>query len=109
MEPILINIAEDFTDAPGARNRSDGEFSGEEFYETILKPKFELAVEEGRNVLIDFDNSWGYASSFISGTFSRLTTDFGKKKSIEVLRFKSNDDGSIIDKVLEEINKSTNE
>ena len=33
---ILINICNDFTDTPGARYRSEGDFSGEEFRETIL-------------------------------------------------------------------------
>ena len=37
---IKISIAKDFSLYPGARYRTDGDNSGQQFYEDILKPKF---------------------------------------------------------------------
>ena len=36
---IIINICRDFTETPGARYKSEGEFSGEEFRDDLLKHK----------------------------------------------------------------------
>ena len=44
MEDIIIDIKADFPDSPGARYRKDGPHSCEEFFEVLLKPKFEEAV-----------------------------------------------------------------
>jgi hypothetical protein len=108
MDKILIKISTDFADAPGARHRADGPNSGEEFFDTHLQPKFAKALEESKKLLIDFDDTWGYASSFISGAFGRLADSFGKKTVMGILEFKSNDDPSVIDKVKVEIAKSDN-
>lgn len=108
MEKIVINISKDFSDAPGSRNISDGINSGEDFYQKLLKPKFIEAKEKGIKLLIDFDNSWGYASSFISGSFGSLADDFGRNTSLKYLEFKSSDDPSLEEKIITEINKSEN-
>ena len=44
MDNICINIKNDFSDSPGARYRKDGPNSGQQFYEEILKNKFEEAT-----------------------------------------------------------------
>lgn len=103
MENKKIIICSDFTDAPGARYRKDGQKSGEEFYEDLLRPKFLEAEKDNVKLLIDFDNVWGYASSFISGSFGRLSTEFGKEKVSSILDFKSKDDPLLIKKIQEEI------
>lgn len=84
IKDVEINIAKDFGIYPGARYRSDGDFSGEEFYEDILKPKFEEVLSAGDSSLsINFDGTYGYASSFISEVFIRLVKDFKDKKLIK--------------------------
>ena len=50
MEDIIIDIKADFSDSPGARYRKDGPHSGEEFFEVLLKPKFEEAVRAEFNL-----------------------------------------------------------
>ena len=40
-----INIAKDFSDAPGARFIKEGEFSGELFRKEWLEPRFIEALE----------------------------------------------------------------
>lgn len=96
-----ISVAIDFTMSPGARYRSDGKFSGEEFYEDILKPKVNDAWNDtGKGIFIDFDGTFGYASSFISEVFIRLVKDFPDKKKIkEIFKFKSNEDSFLIEAI----------
>lgn len=103
MSTIKINIARDFSDAPGARYRKDGEKSGEEFYEEILHPKFQEAIEKDIRLFIDMDNTWGYPSSFISGSFGRLSHQYGKDLVKDHLELKSDDDKSLITLIKKEI------
>ena len=49
---IVIDIAKDFTDEPGARNYSDGLFSGEEFFDKLLRPKYIEAKEQNQKLKI---------------------------------------------------------
>lgn len=110
MEQIKITIASDFSDAPGARFIADGDNSGELFYTQLLRPRFVQAKENSQKLFIDFDNTWGYASSFISGAFGRLADEFGKKTVEKYFNFefKSNDDPTLFRKVKDAINKSSN-
>lgn len=94
-----INIAKDFSKYPGARYRNDGDHSGQEFYEDILKPKFlPIWSDPKKKLVIDLDGTFGgYASSFISEVFIRLVKDFKDKSSIkERLEFKSDEDPLLI-------------
>lgn len=98
-----IIIATEFTDAPGARYKEDGPFSGEEFYHDLLLPAYRLAVKDNSVILIDLDDTWGYASSFISGSFGRLSQEFGSENVLKHLTFKSEDSPALIQKVIGEI------
>ncbi len=99
MSDLHINIADEFTPFPGARYVTDGKFSGEEFYETILKPKVQSIWKTQNSFLtIDFDGALGFASSFISEISIRLVRDFkDKKKIFEKIKFKSDEDPLLID------------
>lgn len=105
---ITIVIATDFTDAPGARYRKDGPKSGEEFLETLLRPRFVAAKESGSTLLIDLDGTWGYASSFLSGSFGALSREFGRETVRKYLRLKSDEDRVLLDKIGEEIESEGN-
>lgn len=94
-----IIISTDFTDAPGARYKTDGAKSGEEFYELILKSKYEAALAKKGKLFIDLDNTWGYASSFISETFGRLAREYGQENVLKNLELKSEDEPLLIDKI----------
>lgn len=63
-----INLAYDFTNAPGGRYRWQGEFSGEEFREDVLVP----ALAESRQVVIDLNGALGLPSSFLDEAFGEL-------------------------------------
>lgn len=98
-----IIIAKEFTDHVGARYRTDGEWSGEKFLEEMLLPKFEKAVADGYSVLVDLDGLYGNPSSFISGSFGKLSVDKGAALVLEHLQFKSDDNPLRIVKVTNEI------
>ncbi len=95
MKTMTINIAEEFSDAPGARYIDDGPDSGELFYQKVLKPKFKSALELHTDLIVDMDGTFGYATSFISESFGNLSKDFGALKVLEVLKIKSDEDSEI--------------
>ena len=82
MKDIIIDIKADFSDSPGARYRKDGPHSGEEFFEVLLKPKFEEAVRNKVKLIINLDGVWGYPSSFVSGAFGKLSLEIRKNRII---------------------------
>jgi len=99
---ININIVKDYTDAPGARYIDDGEFSWEQFYENILKNKYQEAIDTKQKLYIDLDWTYWYPSSFLSEAFWRLYINFWKEKDIwETLELKSDEDASLIDFIKE--------
>lgn len=102
-----INISKDFTDSPGARYKSDGPFSGEEFYEKLLEPKFLEARKQNKILVIDLDNSWGYASSFISGSFGKLSIAYTANEVLKYVNFISLDIPLIPEKIIKEIKNPT--
>ena len=61
---ITINIATDYTKTPGGRFISEGEYSGQDFREKVLKPKFLQALENNDQLTVILDGGYGYATSF---------------------------------------------
>jgi hypothetical protein len=98
-----IIIAIDFATTPGARYRRDGDFSGEQFLEELLLPKFEKAVSENYILLIDLDKVWGYPSSFVSGSFGKLSIAKGADLVLKHISFKSDENPIRLEKVIYEI------
>lgn len=69
---ISVLPVQEFTDTPGPRLRKEGEHSGEEFREDLLRPRFEDAAEHGCILVVDLDGTAGYASSFLEEAFGGL-------------------------------------
>lgn len=103
---IEINISKDFAIEPGARNYSDGEFSGEEFYDTLLKPKYLEALKNKVKLKIILDGTEGYASSFLNEAFSRLGTEFNADEVWNNILLISDEIPKYIKKVKESIYES---
>jgi hypothetical protein len=101
MEAVIeiLNIAKEFTPAPGARNVDEGPYSGEEFLNKVLKPKFENALAEDFTILVDLDNTEGYATSFLEEAFGGLARMYGSEKVLNHLEFKSDDEPLLIDEI----------
>jgi hypothetical protein len=68
-----IDFVREFTDCPGGRLRIHGDFSGEEFRDTILKP----ALEEHDRVILHLNGAVGFPSSFIDEVFGIVSKDIG--------------------------------
>jgi hypothetical protein len=103
-----INIAEDFSDSPGARYRTDGPHSGEEFYEDFLRSKLNLVwKDKKRGIFLNLDGTYGYASSFWSEVFIRVVRDFKDKKTIKKkFKFKSEDEPLLINTIIQKIDEA---
>lgn len=99
-----IKIATDFSDTPGARVRSDGPFSGEEFREDMLMPLFEDGSDNGK-ILIDLDGAEGYPSSFLEEAFGGLARIVGAEKVEERIEFQSTEFDYLIPKIDEFISR----
>lgn len=111
MKRKVFKIAEDFTDAPGGRYRTDGPFSGEELTDKITEELENLELGEG--LLIDLDGTYGYASSFLEEAFGGLII----KHDNPVLRlddqwplieFKSDEEPYLIDDITRYIREAKN-
>lgn len=102
-----IIIREDFSDCPGARYRKDGPNSGEEFYENLLEPKFKNAKKNNTKLEIDLDGVWGYPSSFVSGSFGKLATQYSYKDVLAIIVFISKDSMTIKNRIISEITNPT--
>lgn len=100
---IKINIAEEFSDTPGAREDKDGHFPGDDFFIRFLKPNFDYAVKNNGLLLVDLDGCEGFPSSFISASFGRLSTEYGAETVFKYLIFKSNESPFQIEKINNEI------
>lgn len=92
MNDLIISVSRDFSDAPGARYYTDGPDSGQEFYEKILRPKFEEAMKQSCKLIVDMDGTYGYATSFISESFGTLSRDYGASVVMGMVLIVSDED-----------------
>lgn len=97
MSDATINIARDFTRTPGARYRSDGPFSGEEFREDKLEPLFNNADIE--TIRVELDGTRGYATSFLEEAFGGIARKYGVAQCQERLRIVSDEDALLAEEI----------
>jgi hypothetical protein len=107
-----INIAKDFSAYPAGRFRSEGDASGEAFLLDHLLGKLIVSIIENCLLEIDLNDMNGYPSSFISGSFGKITFELGKvmgqKKASELVKkhivLKCEDSSSRAKAIEDEIN-----
>lgn len=111
---MIIKIATDYTDTPGARYKEQGPFPGEEFRDELLYPKYIECFEKNEELIVDLDGGYGYGSSFLEEAFGGLVRRLKKedkdyRKPIELIKIISNDEISWVTKIdkymKDEINK----
>lgn len=73
-----INIAQEFSAYPAGRYRSEGDTSGEAFLLDHLIGKLLAAISENCLLEINLNGMNGYPSSFISGSFGKISYELGK-------------------------------
>lgn len=101
MANLIINIAKDFSRCPGARYKSEGDFSGEEFRSNFLVPNLKEAMEREVKLIVIMDGAAGYSTAFIEEAFGGLIRNDGfKLHDLEnTLRFISEEDPSYIEDI----------
>ncbi len=92
----------DFTATPGPRHRSEGGFSGEEFRDNYLVPRYEEARRKGRPLLVDLDGTAGYASSFLEESFGGLARLHPMEEVLATVQVKSDTRPWYVEEVLKE-------
>lgn len=102
---LRICVREDFSDSPGARYKKDGPYSGEQFYDDLLHPKYKEAREKKVSLEIDLDGVWGYPSSFVSGSFGRLSITYGAEEVLDTIIFISEESSTREERIKMEILK----
>ena len=107
-EIVEISVARDFTTAPGARFRSHGEYSGEEFRQRFLEPLF-LDPEDNRSIRINLDGVAGFAPSFLDEAFGGLARQFGSDRVALRLRFVSTEDVDLVKEISRRIQSCENQ
>lgn len=101
-----ISILNNFSEYPGLRHCKISDKSGEEFYHTILNEKFFECLEKNEKLIIDLDNTAGYASSFLDEAFGNLVFDYTLEKVNNLIVINSFDEPHWKEMILE---KSFNE
>ncbi|MEQ9313510.1 MAG: STAS-like domain-containing protein [Cytophagales bacterium] len=89
----------DFSEHPGLRHCKISDDSGEEFYHKILNRSFKESFEKNEKLLVDLDNTAGYAPSFIDEAFGNLVYDFGLDIVKKHLVLISEQEPDLIDKI----------
>lgn len=102
MENITIYISEEFGKLLGARYTYEGPFSGELFLNDFLRPRFLDAQQKEIKLEIFLDGVRGYPSSFVSGSFGKLSLEYGAEAVIDVCIFHSNN-SLRVEKIINEI------
>jgi hypothetical protein len=93
---IKINVLRDYTDDPGGRF---GNYSGEDFRERILIPKYQEALQNGEKIEINLDGGYGYFTSFLEEAFGGMVRKLGHTHFMDITNFISEDEPSLIDDI----------
>lgn len=94
-----IKIADDFSVAPGGRYRHEGDFSGEEFRESILEPSYIECVKNGEKLTIDMDGCFGFAPSFLEESFGGLARDMNSTDILKNIVIIHNDEPGLLERI----------
>ena len=89
---MTLHVATEFSATPGHRCRSDGPDSAEAFRDELLRPRFEAAERDSRQLLVDLDGGAGYAAGFLEEAFGGLARLCSPERVLQVLQFKSDEE-----------------
>ena len=95
---ITINIAQDYTKTPGGRFKSEGKYSGEDFRQKILLPKYIEAKSKSESLKVILDGGYGYATSFLEEAFGGLARDRKEREILNIIII-SDEEPALIQKI----------
>ena len=87
-QEMTLKLAE-FTDTPLFRTRDDGDKSGEQYFDEVLRDAFEKAAKIGAHLVLDFDGLKFLASPFLRTSVGALVERFGIDKVKKTIDFRS--------------------
>lgn len=96
---LYLYVSKEFSNTPGPRYRTEGPFSGEQFYQEHLLPRFRLALDKKALLFIDLDDTAGYATSFLEEAFGNLSLEFGVDTVLNNIQLKSDDEAYLTDEI----------
>jgi hypothetical protein len=99
-EALQLNILRDFTLTPGPRFRHEGPFSGEQFREEVLVPKFKEALQAKTTLHVDLDGTAGYGTSFLEESFGGLARIYSPDLVLKHIELKSEEDAYLAEDVI---------
>lgn len=105
---INIKISTEFSDSPGGRYKREGDYSGEQFREEILFPRYQDAIKNGDKILVDLDDCYGLPTSFLEEAFGGLVREHHCKNASNIIEFKSDDRPNLIYKIKKYITDEEN-
>jgi len=103
---IILSIANDFKETPGARYISDGPYSGELFYKDHLKPAFLKVKDNDKKLIIDLDGTEGYATSFLDEAFGSLSKEFSEDFVLSKIKFISTEEPNLVNEIKDYIHEA---
>lgn len=92
---IRIKISSDFSEIPSGRTVAEGEHSGEEFRDTLLIHKYEDAERINDVLEIDFDDCYGFGTSFLEEAFGGMVRKYHKHGILNRIKIISTEDETI--------------
>lgn len=96
---LKFELAKDFSEIPGGRYISEGNFSGEEFRKKHLKPLYEKAIKNNEKLQINLDNTYGYAPSFLEESFGGLVRELHSYNILDTIELISDDEPGLINEI----------
>jgi STAS-like domain of unknown function (DUF4325) len=96
---IELRVATEFTNTPGPRKRAEGDHSGEQFLDELLRPRFVSAMESGGSLNVNLDGAVGYPTSFLEEAFGGLAREFGPDKVGRFLEVTCTDEPYLNDQI----------
>jgi len=102
--PHYFKIAENFSKTPGPRYIKEGVFSAELLLKDGFRKLYFDALDKGYKITVDLDDTAGYATSFLEGTFGELARESDPEKVLNHFIFISHKRPWYIDEIKEYIN-----
>jgi len=94
----MIVIAKQYTKKPGGRFRKEGEYSGEDFRETLLRKEYENSKKNNEDLVVDLEGVYGYGSSFLEEAFGGLVRVLDDI-DISIIKIISDEEPQLVDDV----------
>ena len=96
---IKYSISKSYTETPGPRYESEGEFSGENFRKTVLINLVKEAKEKSEKIELNLDGGYGYPTSFLEEAFGGLIRQLQDKSLTTMFVFISEEEPALIDEI----------